>query len=234
MYGCRFVSGGGRAPMCMGGCRCEQHQTMHIYAQAIRKHTHTHPSRTSHQHARTHKHTQPHTQLHMDTPTHIHASAQTHPHTQADTHTHRQNPLPKTFNRDTSTVQVCMRTCGRAVCRCGLSGGLFAFIDGMWEGGRCMIVFWVLGVGVRLCREGGGSEDVRGTKPHIRTSHTHTHTHALAQRYLIAVCVVGSSCKIPTFVLHYTSQAKLKIQHSTNSQDSIRRHQCSDEYRLQR
>ena len=59
---------------------------MHIYAQAI--HTHTHPSRTSHQHARTHKHTQPHTQLHMDTPTHIHASART-------IRIHTQNHPPK-------------------------------------------------------------------------------------------------------------------------------------------
>ena len=39
-----------------------------------------------------------------------------------------------------------------------------------------MTVFLVLRVGLRLWGE--GSEDVRSTKPHIRTSHTHTHTHA--------------------------------------------------------
>ena len=59
-----------------------------------------------------------------------------------------------------------MRVCGRAVCGYGLSGGLFAFIEGMcvfvhgcvcvsvWGGG-CMTVFLVMGVGVRLCVWGG-------------------------------------------------------------------------------
>ena len=37
-----------------------------------------------------------------------------------------------------------MRVCRRAVCGCGSSGGLFAFIDEMWVGGGCMTVFLVL------------------------------------------------------------------------------------------
>ena len=48
-----------------------------------------------------------------------------------------------------------MRVCGRAVCGCGSSGGLFPFIDGMWWWGGCMTVFLVLGVGLRLCVWGG-------------------------------------------------------------------------------
>ena len=59
-----------------------------------------------------------------------------------------------------------MRVCGRAVCGYGLSGGLFAFIEGMCVfvhgcvcvfvcGGGCMTVFLVMGVGVRLCVWGG-------------------------------------------------------------------------------
>ena len=100
---------------------------MHIYAQALHTHTrtpfpHLTPTRA---HTQTHTTTHPTTHGHTD-PHHIHASAQT-----IRIHTHTESP-PYTFNRDTSTVQVRMRVCGTAVCGYGSSGGLFAFIEGMF------------------------------------------------------------------------------------------------------
>ena len=91
---------------------------------ATRPHTHTNPSQTSHKHPHTHTHnhgpmdTHPHTNTHPRT--------QTNPHTHTHTHTHIDTPTmipPHIPNHDTSTMQVCVRMCGWAVCGCGCGWG---------------------------------------------------------------------------------------------------------------
>ena len=88
---------------------------------ATRPHTHTNPSQTSHQHPHIHTHNHGPMDTHPHTNTHPRAQTNQHTHT----HTHIDTPTmipPHIPNHDTSTMQVCVRMCGWALCGCG-SGG---------------------------------------------------------------------------------------------------------------
>ena len=88
---------------------------------ATRPHTHTNRSQASHQHPHTHTHNHGPMDTHAHTNTYRHAQTNQHTHT----HTHIDTPtmIPlHTPTHDTSTMQVCMRMCGWAVCECGWGG----------------------------------------------------------------------------------------------------------------
>ena len=107
---CLFLRAGVR--LCVGVCED---------VGATRPHTHTNPSQTSHQHPHTHTHNHGPMDTHPHTNTHPRAQTNQHTHT----HTHIDTPTmipPHTPNHDTSTMQVCVRMCGWAVCGCGWGG----------------------------------------------------------------------------------------------------------------
>ena len=109
---CLFLRAGVR--LCVGVCED---------VGATRPHMHTNPSQTSHQHPHTHTHNHGPMDTHPHTNTH--PRAQTNQHTHTHTHTHIDTPTmipPHKPNHDTSTMQVCVRMCGSAVCGCGWGG----------------------------------------------------------------------------------------------------------------
>ena len=125
MRSCLFLRAGMR--LCVGMCED---------VGATRRHTHTNPSQTSH----------PWIHTHTQTRTHAHKPIHTHTHT----HTHINTPTmipPHIPNHDTSTMQVCVRMCGWAVCvGVGVGGvaGRLHSTNGMW------VCVWGGGVHVRL------------------------------------------------------------------------------------
>ena len=136
---------------------------MHIYAQAIHTHTHTpFPHLTpTHAHTQTHTTTHPTTHGHIDPHTRIRTNPSTY--TGRHTYTHTEPPSPKHL----TVTHPLSRYVSLMVC--GLGGGVHDCLFGSACGRAPVCV--------------GGGEDVRSTKPHIRTSHTHAHTHAHIQTH---------------------------------------------------
>ena len=84
--------------------------------------TQTRPKRHTNTHTPTHTTTDPWIHTHTQTRTQAHKPIHTHTHT----HTHIDTPTmipPHIPNHDTSTMQVCVRMCGWAVCGCGCGWG---------------------------------------------------------------------------------------------------------------